>query len=372
MRPGCVRVFTLSVRRVYTLGCGGWPFPLALRKCHWASATFGMAEDIPVRRGNRPTVDPALPLDACASFVEWLHAQSKASRWGVSRESFTEVLQRSAKKLLAAGTATPQKLEQYLGALHLEDLALATACAQGCEPAWEHFITTYRSYLRAAAAAILRCSSGSAEASELADSLFSELYGLDKQKGTDRSLFRYFHGRSSLKTWLRAVLAQRHIDALRAGRRLEELVEGDARDGSKRTPSSPPAQFADPHRRRYTELFVRALEASLERREPREKERLRLYYAEEKTLAEIGRLLGEHESSVSRHLDSVRRDLRNEVEELLRRGLVAANGSAAQPGLSEAEIALCFEYSAENTPIDLDKLLPPPQSPGPASGKQRT
>lgn len=348
----------------------GAALPLALEKRDCASAKFGMAEEIPVRRANIPTVDPARPLDGCASLVEWLHAQSKASRWGVSRERFAAVLERSARKLFTAAAVTPQKLEEYLGALHLEDLALAAACAQGCEPAWEYFITTYRSYLRAAAAAILRCNSGSAEACELADSLFSELYGLDPQKGTERSLFRYFHGRSSLKTWLRAVLAQRHIDSLRTGRRLEELVEEDAPDESKSTPSGPALQLTDPHRQRYMELFARALQASLERLEPQEKERLRLYYAEEKTLAEIGRLLGEHESSVSRHLDRVRRDLRNQVEENLRCGFVAANGSSAKPALSEAEIALCFEYSAENAPIDLDKLLPRPQAQGPAPGKR--
>jgi RNA polymerase sigma-70 factor len=331
-----------------------------------------MAEDTPVRRGSSPTVDPARPLDGCAALVEWLHTQSQASRWGVSRESFAAVLGSGAKKLLVGEAVSPQKLEEYLGALHLEDLALATACAQGCEPAWEHFITTYRSYLRAAAAAILRCKPGSAEACELADSLFSDLYGLDKQKGTERSLFRYFHGRSSLKTWLRAVLAQRHIDSIRTGRRFEELVEDDAQDGSYRAPSGPPIQPTDPHRHRYMDLFARALQASLECLEPQEKERLRLYYAEEKTLAEIGRLLGEHESSVSRHLDRVRRDLRKEVEEFLRRGFVTPNGSPAQPGLSEAEIALCFEYSAENTPLDLNKLLPRPKLPGPVPGKRPT
>ena len=94
---------------------------------------------------------------------------------------------------------------------------------EGCEAAWEHFFAQYRAYLRSAAAAILRCQSGSAEACELADSLFSELYGLAAGKGCERSLFRYFHGRSSLKTWLRAILAQRHIDSIRAGRRFEDL-----------------------------------------------------------------------------------------------------------------------------------------------------
>jgi RNA polymerase sigma factor (sigma-70 family) len=224
--------------------------------------------------------------------------------------------------------------------------------------------------MRAAAAAILRCNASSPEACDLADSLFSDLYGLADNKGPERSLFRYFHGRSSLKTWLRAVLAQRHIDAIRASRRFEELGEEDGSDDQPKTAAAPPVQLTDPHRQRYLALFSRALRAALERLEPRERERLRLYYNEEKTLAEIGRLLGEHESSVSRHLDRVRHDLRTQVEEILRRGFVAANGSAAQPGLSDAEIALCLEYSAEDTPIDLDQLLPRSKSQGPLSGKQ--
>jgi hypothetical protein len=81
-------------------------------------------------------------------------------------------------------------------------------------------------------------------------------------------------------------------------------------------------------------------------------------------------MLGEHESSVSRHLDRVRRDLRQAVEGLLRHGIAAANGFAVQPGLSDAEIALCFEYSAGDSLIDLEKLLPRPESPGPTAGKR--
>src|SRR5229473_5934591 len=316
------------------------------------------------------TVDPVKTLQDRAALVEWLYAQANAARWGLSRGDFAAALERSAKKALTPGAVTPLKLQEYLGALHLEDLALATACAEGGEAAWEHFFTKYRAYLRAAAAAILRCNAASAEACDLADSLFSELYGLAGGKGAERSLFRYFHGRSSLKTWLRAILAQRHIDSIRAGRRFEELGEAETTDGPMKTPLGQQILPADPHRERYVALFSRALQAALARLEPPEKERLRLYYAEEKTLAEIGRVLGEHESSVSRHLERVRRDWRQAVEGILRQGICAANGSAVQPGLSDAEIALCFEYSAEDTPIDLDKLLPRPKSQGPAPGKR--
>jgi RNA polymerase sigma-70 factor len=334
------------------------------------SQSSKMAEDAPALRGDSSLVDPARPLHGRASLAEWLYAQSQAGRWGLARERFVAVLERSAKKRLTVGDATPKQLEEFLGALHLEDLALATACADGCEAAWEHFYATFRSYLHAAAAAILRRDSGSAEACELADSLFAELYGLAIGKGSERSLFRYFHGRSSLKTWLRAVLAQRHIDSIRAGRRFEELGEEDGENARQKTPAGPQLSPPDPHRQRYIALFTRALEAALDQIEPQEKERLRLYYTEEKTLAEIGKLLGEHESSVSRHLERARQHLRKEVENILRRGFISANGSAAQPGLSDAEIALCFEYSAVDTPIDLDKLLPRSKQQGPPAGKR--
>jgi len=327
-----------------------------------------MEKDPECRSGDAHTADPLPSLKDCAPLVEWMYAQAKASRWGLSRGHFAKALERSVTKRWASGALSAPKLEEYLGALHLEDLALATACAEGGEAAWEYFFTQYRAYLHAAAAAIIR--SGSAEASDLADSLFSELYGLAGGPGSERSLFRYFHGRSSLKTWLRAVLARRHIDALRAGRRFEELGEEETGEGRPKIFIGPPIEPADPYRERYVRSFTRALEKALEDLPPQERERLRLYYAEEKTLAEIGRLLGEHESSVSRHLDHARRDLRQAVENLLRHGIGEANGSAVEPGLSDAEIALCFEYSAEDTPIDLQKLLPRSNSRAPATAKR--
>jgi RNA polymerase sigma factor (sigma-70 family) len=329
-----------------------------------------MTEDAPIRDSENPSMDISRPFDGQTSLLECFYAQSQAGRWGVPRERFAAALERSAKKALTPWPVTPQKLQDYLGALHLEDLALATACADGSEAAWEHFFSTYRACLRTAAAAILRCSAGSAEACDLADSIFSDLYGLGGGKGTERSLFRYFHGRSSLKTWLRAVLAQRHIDSIRAGRRFEELGEDETIDPGTRTPQRTPIQPLDPHRERYLASFTRALQTALDRLNSPEKERLRLYYAEEKTLAEIGRMLGEHESNVSRHLDRVRRGLRQAVEDLLRHGIEAANGFAFQPGLSDAEIALCFEYSAADSPLDLEKMLPRPESPRPAAGKR--
>jgi RNA polymerase sigma factor (sigma-70 family) len=328
------------------------------------------AESRPAGRAavSQTVVPPSARLQA-------LYVQSSAARWGLSCDHFASALERSSQKRLASGNLAPEKLDEYLASLHLEDLALATACMESCEPAWEHFVTAYRPYLRAAAAAVLRCSAASVEACELADSLFAELYGLAEGARRERSLFRYFHGRSSLKTWLRAVLAQRHIDLIRANRRFESLDDDDAKAPSAQTiqkisqPIS--VQPADPGRERYISLFVRALETALAALDPRDGQRLRLYYAKEQTLAEIGRQLSEHESSVSRNLDRIRLALRRSVEEILRSGCVAANGFAAEPGLSDAQISLCFEYASADAAFDLEKLLQRPSRSSPPAGRPR-
>src|SRR5260370_36135810 len=137
-----------------------------------------MTENTPKRGSQDAPVDLTRPLDCQTPLLEWFYAQSQAGRWGLPQERFASALQRSAKKGLTPETVTPQKLEQYLRGLHLEDLALATACAEGVEDAWEHFFTTYRGYFPTPAAAILRSKPVSAQPSYPPDSLFSELYGL--------------------------------------------------------------------------------------------------------------------------------------------------------------------------------------------------
>ena len=316
------------------------------------------------------------------SLTDQLFADSGAPSWGVTRDAFASALERSAQKHFAQQSVTCGKLEDYLRSLHLQDLALACACAHGSAAAWEHFVATYRIYLRSAAVAILRSSATSPAACDLADSLFAELYGLSEAPSVatststgdrqPRSLFRYFHGRSSLKTWLRAVLAQRHIDSIRAGRRFTELEPEDAAPQNLRLASHlsrAQAQPSDPHRERYVMLFARTLQVALGLLDPQDHERLRLYYVQGQTLAEIARRFGEHESSVSRSLDRIRRALRLEIEQALRKGRVAANGLSAQPGLSDAEISLCFQYAAEDVPIDLDQLFPQPSQPAKAERK---
>ncbi|MCC7180616.1 MAG: sigma-70 family RNA polymerase sigma factor [Acidobacteria bacterium] len=250
-----------------------------------------------------------------------LHRRANAGRWDVPVADFAAALERSAAKVDAPDATT---LERALGALHLEDLALACACERGHEAAWEHFVLEYRPALYRAAAAIDSAGDGR----ELADSLYGELFGLRERDGERQSLFRYFHGRSSLGTWLRAILAQRHVDRVRAIRRFEPLPEENA-------PDAPASEAAEPdvESHRLGALVRAALAAALARLPPRDRLRLGWYYAQDMTLAQIGRALKEHEATVSRHLTRTRKALREDVErQLQERGLshaAVAEGFAA-------------------------------------------
>ena len=128
------------------------------------------------------------------------------------------------------------------------DLALACACAEGSDAAWDHFVREYRPVLYRSADAI----DPSGGARELADSIYADLFGLKERDGERRSLFRYFHGRSSLATWLRAVLAQRQVDRVRATRRLTPLDAVD--DDAVAPPALVTAPAPDPDTGRFVAL----------------------------------------------------------------------------------------------------------------------
>lgn len=270
-----------------------------------------------------------MPIDA--KLAEQLYRRAHAERWRVPRDRFAEALEPGAER------------GADVRALHLEDLALACGCAAGDEAAWEHFIRAHRPVLYRAADAL----DPTGGARDLADAIYGELF--------ERSLFRYFHGRSSLSTWLRAILAQRHVDRLRAGRRLEPLTADESRASRSGAAEAGPYQTVpvegrphDAERPRYFVVMRDALTRAVANLPPRDRLRLACYYAQELTLAETGRLLGEHEATCSRQLARTRKVLRRDIEDALR----------TDGRLNAAEIAECVASVSEDAgPLDLRELL---------------
>jgi RNA polymerase sigma-70 factor (ECF subfamily) len=278
--------------------------------------------------------------------------RSNAPRWSLGRAAFALALERSVASRFAAETCTPALMSEYVDSLNLEELALACACSEGQVSAWAYFIECYRPGLRAAARAIV----GDEVGNELADSLYAELYGLEERDGRRRSLFDYFHGRSRLGTWLRSILAQRHVDRIRAARKTRPLDEEDEVLPERQAV----AVEEQPERLRFARLAQGALGAAIRALDPAERLRLSFYYLQRLTLAQIGRLTGEHEATVSRRLDRIRRSLRADVERHLRE----------EDGLGEAEVRACLECALEDVGLDLEQWLGRPAAkPG---GEQET
>ena len=286
-----------------------------------------------------------------SSTAERLHRDAKAARWGVSADTFARAVERGVQHAFGGTAPEAAQLERHLKALRLEDLALACACADGHEDAWEHFVREYRPVLYRAAAA-LDPSGGSRD---LADAVYAELFGLSQRDGARHSHFVYFHGRSSLATWLRAVLAQRHVDRARAGRRLAPLPEDES-------PAALAVSAAPPDQARFVGLLRAALVAALGRLDPRGRLRLACYYAQGLTLAQIGRTLGEHEATVSRQLARTRAAVRDDVVQQLR-----------EAGLNDDAVSECFAAVAGDPgPLDLADLLAPSGGKNPAGGRSRS
>jgi len=285
-----------------------------------------------------PAAAPSLPaIDA--AIARRLYGKAEASRWGLDEADFREALTRSVGHRFRGLSPSRSEVEAYLENLHVADLALACACARGREPAWEHFVRHFRPALLAAASG-----AGPDVGRELADSIYADLFGIEERDGARRSLFDYFHGRSSLAGWLRAVLAQRAVDRARHSRRFEPLPGPD----TPLEPSVPPPQ-PDADAALRLAMVRTALAGAVRELTPRDRLRLSLYYARELKLAAVGRLLGESEATVSRKLSRCREDLRRAVERRLRE----------RHGLNDTQIAESFDLARTDPAFDLARILPP-------------
>src|SRR5687767_11104192 len=127
------------------------------------------------------------PCRIDSGLIDCLYREAKAERWHVPQHAFAEALEASAGRAFAGKEPTARELQRYLSSLHLDDLAIACACALGDESAWEHFVREQRPSLYRAADAL----DPAGGARDLADSLYADLYGLDDRAGKRQSLFRY-------------------------------------------------------------------------------------------------------------------------------------------------------------------------------------
>jgi RNA polymerase sigma-70 factor (ECF subfamily) len=244
-----------------------------------------------------------------------LHLAAQAARYGLDAVGFRGILLDIAAQYLPG--AADHELIRFLDTLKVEELALARGCVQGNDAAWEAFLARYRASLYGAAYSVAKEES---IARDLADSIYAELYGLPNQSGRRTSKLQYYKGRGSLEGWLRTVIAQEFVNRYRRTKRevsLEEKVEAGAQFAAPAGDENP-----GPSVGRAEQAVTHAL-ASLD---GEARFMLTAYYLDGRTLAEIGRALHVHESTISRKLEKTTASLRR----LVRKHLVGEGFSRRQ------------------------------------------
>jgi RNA polymerase sigma-70 factor (ECF subfamily) len=260
---------------------------------------------------NDATQSAAVLPPEIESLLAETYARSSAGKYGIAKAEFGAILLEIRTRYLAPDASVPAIRELCLS-LRVEDLALARACAAGNERAWETFMARFREKLYDIAGYIAKENSA---ARDLADSLYADLYGTVTRDGQRVCKLSSYTGRGSLEGWLRTVMAQEYVNRYRRQRRLVSLDEENEEGKQFAAPDPEPVNTVDPRVEAATDEVLSALL-------PEDRFVLAAYYLDKRTLAEIARMLGVHESTISRKLDKVAQALRKQILAALgRRGM---------------------------------------------------
>ena len=267
--------------------------------------------------------------------VAELHVKGGCDKVGLTRESFAAILCEVGAKH-ASGATSETEVRTFILSLRVDELALARACAAGHNSAWEIFLTRFREKLYLSALRIAREDSA---ARELADTLYADLYGTSTREGQRVSKLASYTGRGSLEGWLRTVLAQEYVNRYRRTKRLVSLEEESEEGVQYAAPEPEPVRTAD-------QRLAQATDEALAFLSGEDRMVLSAYYLDGRTLAEIARMLGVHESTISRKLDKLARALRKQI--------VAGLG---RRGMSRRQAEEALEVDVRDLQVDIRRSL---------------
>lgn len=273
---------------------------------------------------------------------------SGAAAFGLSQDDLAGILGEVASRYPDAVSAAG-RLEDFCRSLRLQELVLARACAAGSDAAWEQFLLRYREKLYDAARGIAR---NDEVAHELADGVYADLFGTRVRDGERVSKLSLYMGRGSLEGWLRTVLAQEFVNRYRAQRRLVSLEEDEEAGHQFAAPQPETASPPDPRLEAATDSALASLPAE-------ERFILASYFLDGRTLAEIARMLGVHESTVSRRLEKITGGLRKRIL-----------AGLARCGMSRQQAEEALEADVRDFAVDVRRRLSQGMAAGTFSTKE--
>jgi RNA polymerase sigma-70 factor, ECF subfamily len=291
---------------------------------------------------------PEVPVTAVnmhPSLLDELWRECGAGQWGVEREQFDRIVLVAGIGqnfgLKSGTTTTHEQQAAFFRTVKLADLVLAKACAAGNERAWEQFMALYSQPLTRAAIAI---SGSETVGRDLADAFYAELYGLTIRAGQRKCPLDSYRGRGSLLGWLRTTLAQRFVDHYRRTFREESLEE-------RAIEATAPDTVAQAHPAMLATLSE-AVQAALRRQPAEERFLLAAYFVDGRTLAEIGKMLGVHEATISRRLRRTTETVRKQLLHNLERSGMSRKAAEEALGTDPRDVDL---------KMDVKKLLQNPE-----------
>jgi len=305
-------------------------------------------------------------LTKCAAEVEAIYAQCANAHpnFGVAKEDLAIALGAAVAKFadcsgVAGSRQSVRKLRAFINELQHGDVYLALACARGNEAAWWEFDRRYRSFIERLTRHLLTTR---ADADEVIDHVYAELFGTKVVDGVRLSKFRTYTGRGTLQGWLRAVVSNAVIDFYRRRQdevsldRLEEIGEEPKLRHSRQAHRAEESMLATVVRERYRTVTVAALDHALGTLDDHEKLLLLYYHVDGLKLREIARLVQEPMSPIRRwfqrrgrsgrvHESTVMRWLEKAYEKVAERFRTELGSKHA---LSAEEIDICMSIATED------------------------
>jgi RNA polymerase sigma-70 factor, ECF subfamily len=244
------------------------------------------------------------------------------------------IIEKSLGENIASNNAV-----RILNSLHGNDLYLAFACAQHSPVAWDRFTSIYRKYIHNLTAFVCPVKG---LVYELAETILSDLF-LPDRSGYSR--IASYDGRSSLATWLRAIISYRAINEReRKFNGMAQLNDDIFEKVDERALLSIEMALRSS---RYRALIIDSLKQVCNKLTDRERLMLLLRYDNCLKLGEIGHLFGLHQATIARQIERVQAKIRQEVVSLL----------TNKYGLSQAAIDECLAEIVENPGYSLLGLI---------------
>jgi len=226
--------------------------------------------------------------------------------------------------------------EAALGALAIEDLYLAFACAQRSSAALRAFERDHERELRAA---FEKLRVPPARRDDSRQQLWEKLF-----VGAPRPRILEYSGRGRLRFWFRVTVLRGLLDEIRSEKRSRETPDEDLLLGAASADPDPEIEHL---KRLYRHQFNTAFEEAVRALRPEDRNVLRSYYTQKMTIDQIAAAFGIHRATAARRVNASRDSLLKETRRRL----------SAQLSLSSRELDSVFRLIESRLDISVGRLL---------------